>query len=281
MARAISQIPATFPYQSYFDTTALSRAILMAGVANPIIDSTRQYAQTKGVGVALHPCSQSPVAIKFKGGDADSAVINLTPGQRVFPGDFHEFEWGLPFGWLGGGTVVLYVIHDRKAEIDFPASDSPIIFQRLRMPILDGVVDAAPVINWPLSFPWSNATRVNGAVTAPQQAAPLFHVIPTNTLMRFNAAAGFIAALDLVLQIRNCDPFDLNSAPDQAAGYANQNHFFPITFNPVLGPNVPAPLWLTDPVTDLAGDFAAVSILDPASGGLATFVDVVRYGRFM
>lgn len=272
--RSITQIPTTFIYQSYL---AAGR-MLLQGVGNPIIDSTRRYAQTPGVGLALHPCSQSPVAVKFKGGKLDTAVVTLTPGQKIITGPFSEFEWGLPFGWLGGGTSVLYVIHNEKADVTFPSVRPVVIFHRLQLTIVNGNVDAAPVINWPNQFPWSNAIRVSGGNNQPQPAAPIFSVDPDVALFRLNLT-GFLAPVTLTLQIRNVDAFDLKSDPDQTAGYTNVNQFYDLTFNPVAGPNTPAVAWLPAEVARLGGDSAAVSILDTAGVLAGSTVDVIRYGR--
>ncbi len=59
MSHSISQLLANFAYQSYFDATLHEKALLVQAVGNPIVASTRQYAQMEGEGLALHPLSQS------------------------------------------------------------------------------------------------------------------------------------------------------------------------------------------------------------------------------
>ena len=278
--KSITQLAATFNFQSYFDNTLLSTAILTAGNGNPIIDSTLQTAQNKGIGVVLHPASDAPVAIRFHGGEVNSTVIHLVPGQRMITGRFDKFDWGLPFGWLGGGAVILYVLGSEDMDVSFPSVDAPIVIQRLRMQIVNGNSVVAPgTPNWPLAFPWSNANRgTGGGNVTPQPAAPLISIIPDVTLLQYKAALG--APLDLNIQFTNAADPATNSPPDQAAGYSNLIQFLPITIPAVIGPNVAAPIWLTPPQSSLAGDACAVTILDPASAVGGQFVDVVRYGRF-
>lgn len=280
--KAITQLAATYTFQSYFDSALLQNAILPQTVGNPIVDSTRQYAQNPGMGVALHPASQSPVAIKFKGGDADSAVIHLTPGQKIFPGDFSSFDWGLPFGWLGGGAVILYVLNGKGADVEFPQSNAPIVFHRVRVPIKNATVAAPGAPNWPRSFPWSNANRGTGGGNAtPQRSSPLFMIHPDVVKMQFTGT-GVVLPVDLNMEIINSDGFDLRSPPDQVAGYANGVHWWPVSFPAALGPNVAQVVWLEDKIARLAGDSAAVNFIDPAGAlGDTAFVDCVRWGRFM
>lgn len=270
--RPLTQIVGSFAYQSHFGTAR----ILQQGVGDPIVGSTKQTGQTPGIGFALHPCSQSPVAIKLRGGQSDSAELVLTPGQKIITGRFTGFDWGLPFGWLGGGRVVLYVIHREDANVSFPSARPAIIFHRLRLTVVNGAADAAPIVNWPLQFPWSNAVRVVAGSNQPQPAGPVFTIEPEATLFKLNTSP-FNADVALTLQIRNCDPFDLQAAG--AAGYANVNQFYALGFQSVNGRAQVA--WLPAEVARLAGDSAAVSILDTASVLGGETVDVVRYGRLM
>ena len=287
MSKSIVQLAATFTIQSYFDNVLLQNAILPAGVGNPIIDSTRQYAQNPGFGVALHPASKSPVAIKFHGGDADTAVVHLTPGQKIMTtGEFKGFDWGLPFGWLGGGAVQLYVL-GKGADVEFPDAMSPILFHRMRLQIVNG--SGPPAIpgnpNWPLAFPWSNAIRKFGALTVPQPASPLFQLTPDVTIVRYGPAGTALAAsLDLNIAFVNIGVLDMNSPPDQAAGYGattGQISWFPITIPFAPGPNIASLVWLQPEVGHFAGDQAAVTFYDPASGVGGNYIDVARYGKFM
>ncbi len=276
----IRQIATTFTYQSYFDRTLLQNAILLQDVGKLIVRSTLQYAQSGGVAVALHPASESPVAIRFRGGDANSAEVVITPGQKVRIGSFEGFDWGLPFGWLGGGSVVLYVL-DEGGDVTFPTCKAPIIFHRMRVAAV-GADPAAPgTPNWPLAFPWSNANRGTIATPTPQHSAPLLRLIPEMTFIRYAGALGAAGPIDLVLKWINVTHYDQNSPPDQAAGYDNGIHYWPITFQTVPGPLMLAPLWLPPELGTFAGDQAAFYIYDPTGTYAGEPFDVVRYGRFM
>ena len=284
--KSVTPISATFAYQSYLDSTALHQAILAQGAGNVIVDSTKQTAQIPGVGVALHPASNSPVTIVFKGTSGSDPLV-ITPGQVVHVDPFVGFDWGLPFGWLGGGPVLLYVMHSKEAQINFAGSNAPVPFHRLRVPITNFNADpAAPgTPNWPLGFPWANAFRLSGTQTIPQQARPVLQVIPDITLMQYTGACS--APIELIAKWINVDPFDLNSPPDQATGYDNGVHYYPVTISSANqtggGPNLAAPLWLPPEIGQLGGDNAAFYLLDPTNtlGGTGVYVDVVRYGRFM
>ena len=65
-----------FPWQSFFDDTQLGQAISVQPQNEPIVPSTRVAVPTPGFGVGLHPDSQVPLAVKFKGssGVSDSQV---------------------------------------------------------------------------------------------------------------------------------------------------------------------------------------------------------------
>lgn len=285
--KPITQLAATFEFQSYFDDTLLSNAILAQANGNPIVDSTKQTSQTPGRGLALHPSSHAPVAVRFKGGDnADSSTIVLTPGQKVMVGPFDQFDWGLPFGWLGGGRVVLYVIHGNESDIVFPQTHNPVVFHRQRLSIQNAPVAAPGTPNWPMTVPWSNANRsVSGNLT-PQQASGLFPIIPERVVFYYRGAPASALPIDLLLEIINPTAFTRFSMPDQNSGvpgYSNGVLYFPFTVSaiPAPGPNVAAVGWLPPEVNDLAGENAAVYVVDPAGALGGQKIDVVRYGRFM
>lgn len=258
--RSVTQIPANFAIQSYFDRVLLQTAILPQPPGNPIVDSTRQYAQTPGVGFALHPSSQSPVAIRAKGGDVDTAVITLTPGQKIITGRFTEFEWGLPFGWLGGGNVVLYVIHNEKADVVFPSARMPIIFHRQTIRVQAAVPLAIP--NLPLAFPWSNAF----SGVQPVNGGPIFAIDPDVTL--------------LVTESSPPGPNSFWASWDQVPAV---NPAF-ATIQYLLSFPTPASsgsiIWLPPELGKLAGDAAVLSFFDDV-GMVGIYIDVTRYGRLM
>lgn len=282
--RSVTQLAATFSLQSFFDSALLQKAILGQDVGNPIVASTRQYAQTPGFGVALHPASQAPVAIGFKGGAADSAIVTLTPGQTIMTGSFSQFEWGLPFGWLGGGDVILYVLHNEKAMAPFPQSNTPIIFHRTRLAITANP-GGAYVANWPGAFPWPNA--LSGAGSLPQQASATFNVMPDIAMFRLrtdlSAAAPPVPAT-LTLVFRGIDAFDMNSATPPVTNTTDLTGF-DLTFTPTADTagGEFSLAWLPTEIARLVGDACSVSVVDRSAGSLyiASFLDVVRYGRLM
>lgn len=190
---AASQISKVFAYQSFCDTDSEWRAVLPQSPSEPIVASTRESVQTSGFGVALHPDSQTPVAIRFIGAgrDAGSGVYILKPGQQIRPTGvlvdgrpgFSGFEWGLPFGWLGGGLATIIVLQTPDAAVDWPASTpTEIIFHRQRLTVLGSgdlynVISTVPATwanNWPMRFPSPLTVRydVNLDVEYPQGGNP-------------------------------------------------------------------------------------------------------------
>ena len=279
--RSITQIPANFVLQSYLDATLLEQAILPQALGHPIVDSTRLYGQTPGVGVALHPCSNSPVAIKFKGGSADSAVVTLTPGEQMIVGDFKEFEWGLPYGWLGGGSVTLYVLHKPEARLDFAGGGpSSALFHRLCIPVvIPAEIPADPNPNWPGTFPWPFAFSSTPPLTAaPQPGAPVIAIQPDYVMFRLVTVAALAAPVTITLIW-----FDIDDVNENAAGVvvAGQSMSFDIVFPASLTTQSIA--WIPRELAALVGEIGAASIIavDVASvlGANLVELDALRYGR--
>lgn len=274
--RSITQLATTFPFQSYFDSVLQQDAILGQSAGNPIVDSTRLLAQTPGYGVALHPASRAPVAIRFKGGSADSSIVFLSPGQIVRAGDFTEFEWGLPFGWLGGGPVTLLVLNSEVADVRFPQSNVSLPFHRTRLPIL-AAIPGSPVYNWPIAFPWSNA--MGGVI--PQGASPAFNLEPTSTLMRLRFAlssASPAVPATFTLVWTGTDVLDQNS--DGTINVTDETTY-DVTFSPVsdgLAADY-STAWLPTDLARLGGDYSSLYVIDKTGLYTSAFVDVVRFGR--
>jgi hypothetical protein len=276
--KSITQIPAAYPFQSYFDSALLQTALLQQAMGASIVASTLQSAQSKGVGVALHAQSDTPVAFRFRGGDADSAEIIVAPGQKMLVGSFDTFDYGLPFGWLGGGTALIYVIHHTGADYDLGGGGrSPIIFQRQRMIIDSGL---APAVwpgtfraNWPRTFPWPSATM--GAAGTPQTGAALLDVEPEIVILRLRASPA--AAVTLSLVWRGTDDLDIDGA-----GALNVTDFSSVD---VSFPAVPAgsgvfPLiTLPAEIHRLACAAGGVNFVDPTGALEGSFIDIVRYAR--
>jgi hypothetical protein len=280
--RAITQIPATFPFQSFPDGT-LERGIREQASGSPIVDalvggagpsaaqSQKREAQTRGVGVALHPASECPVAVKFKGGTADSSEVILTPGQKVRVGTFDAIEWGLPFGWLGGGTATLLVLHTPEADVAFTSQPGSVVFHRVRTTIVTDFAQPVPA-NWPGTFPWPNAINLN---SKPQGAGPVIPIQPDLVLVRLRQEA-LAAPADLYLHFQAITPLDERDTPDNVD--AN------VTVVPLTIPTTPAgrPLvWLPAEVARLVSVAGGVNVVDPANaaGLVGVGIEFVRYGR--
>jgi hypothetical protein len=193
----VVQINNQYPLQSYFDNTLLEKALLYQAQGEPIVKSTQRTESIAGYAVGLHPSSQCPVAIRFQKGSqsTDSGVVVLKPGQIVRPngeqaqqdGRFSGFDYGLPFGWLGGGSVTLIVFRTSDSKVDW-LDHSEVIFHRQRAIILaTAAVPASTALkpNWPISFPWISAKQGTNAL--PQGGQPILAVKPTRVAMALSA----------------------------------------------------------------------------------------------
>jgi hypothetical protein len=272
--RAISQIPVNFAFQSYFDDTLLQKAILEQAPGEGIVPSTLKRSQDKGNVVGLGGTSDCPLAIRFRGG-RDSAPIILRPGQVIRPGRFDGFDYGLPFGWLGGGLAVLFVGHEEDVDSYIGAARPEIIFHRTRLKIVADAVTPTLVKNWPLRFPWTQAVR--GASSSNQNGAPLLTVEPTRTLLRLRM--NDIVGHTVRLIFRGSHDFDQDSAG--AVGTTDQE-YVDLTF-PANG----APTSTPYPMVELPAAFARLACdeggVSATNLGVAAltdqYIDVVRYGR--
>jgi hypothetical protein len=269
--KTFTQIAATFPYQSFLDDTLLETAINLQSPGSLIVDTDdtpKRNEQTAGIGVALHPSSETPIAIRFFG-PHESGVIILTPGSRMITGPFDRFEWGLPFGWLGGGTALLYVLHEPDVDLGFSTDAPDILFHRQRLLIgADFTPDPLPDVNWPVAFPWSNA--FSGA--QPQASAAILPMQPTWTLLRLRVAS--VAPVTLYGVYRATNDLDTD---DVGVSSTTDSTTIEISF-----PGVPAgfPLaWIEDPVTRLGGKNTIFYLVDPLDVQTGEFVDAVRYGK--
>ena len=189
------EVAAKFQYQSYFDDVLGAQAILRQAPNEQIVRSTKRTEELAGYAVGLHPSSQTPVAISFRGGQqqGSSATLRLKPGEviRPFgspeaPGKFSGFDWGLPFGWLGGGNALLVVFRTDDASVDW-VDRSEIVFHRTRVQVLaPAAVPTAPEFNWPTRFPWPKAAFGTQALS--QSGTPVLSVNPTRIAMTLRLA---------------------------------------------------------------------------------------------
>jgi len=283
------EISYQFITQSYFDSTLLEKAILPQAPNEQIVSSTKQQTGQAGYALGLHPSSQTPIAVQFKSGQqqGSSAVFRLKPGEviRPFgepggqPGRFSGFEWGLPFGWLGGGSVSLILFRTADAKVDW-LDRSEIVFHRTRMAIIaPAAVPASTALrfNWPTRFPWPKALQ--GANSMTQKGAPALAVTPTRTVMSLRgdlAAAAtmrmyfigsdeFAEASDGTIGLVDALGYDVTWgtwASVASANYATQNQF------QFMGPEV----------FRIGANQGSVILVDKGATLAGKFVDVVRYG---
>lgn len=290
----------TFNYQSYFDNTALERAILASPPAEPIIPSTVTTDNTPGYGVALYQASESPVAVQFLlggstgKGKSGSATFVLRPGE-VYHGleRFDAIRYGLPQGWLGGGTVQLRVLQGPGDKELMVSPGTETMIQRIRLPIVSaadtltlGARGTSP--NWPLQFPWINSFDFNNN---PQKNQPLLVVDPTKTIMRLrkiNAAPAVVRALWLF-----SDDFDLQKDGVTYDSQATSGSFYDIQFpstvqsglkiNPAAAADAEMPMvTLNDEVTRIGGGACTLILIDlngtlGSSFAAPVLVDIERF----
>lgn len=200
---APQQITKTFPIQSYFfsDIPGGYSALLPQPTNTGIVQSTLQERnQTEAYAVGLAPWSEAPVAIEMQVGEAGglSSPIILRPGEVLAPAglargeDFRTFRglrWGLPFGWLGGGLVSLFLFKSPDSLPNWTFGPKEVLFHRFQIKVREAsATPPSPMVhNWPTRFPWTRAYA--GADGVNQSGTPNVSVSPTKTLLRLNDAA--------------------------------------------------------------------------------------------
>lgn len=289
----------TYPYQSYFDSALMERAILAQPPSEPIVRSTFAEEPTPGFGVGLYSASESPVAVQLLlgNGKSGSATFVLRPGE-VFMTEqrFEGIRYGLPFGWLGGGTVQLRIFPEKDDKALFIGAGAETMFHRIRLPIW--AVTDNPLVaigaqrgvsaNWPIQFPWINAfNRVN----SPQNGQPSVVVDPTKIVIRLRKAA-LAAASRVRLLLLQTDDFDLQSDGATYDGIATSGTWvdfqFPATtasgvqINGVATAEFPI-VTLDDEVMRVGGGSALAICIDMdgtivSTLGAPVFVDIERFG---
>lgn len=283
-------IPRTFAYQSYFDSTLLSRALLPQTPGSIIVGSTFDRQTISGYAAGLHPASQTPVMVEFSSGRAgDKLGFFLRPGEIIRPlGDkaFTGFSWGLPFGWLGGGLAQLVIFQNLRSIADWGVRQE-VVFHRQRIAVRNnggGAVTLAS--NWPLRFPWPNAFR--DAASIAQGGGPIVHVQPTRTVLRLRGQPTNSAAMRaLIFRNADLDEASDGSYPAIPSQVAYEDIVWPSVTNSgvTVGGSATTEmptivLDATHPLTLLGGDQCAVIFVsvsgDTTLDGL--FVDVERFG---
>ncbi len=281
-----------FAYQSYFDSTLLEKAILTQSQNEPIVGSTKVTANVGGYMFGLHPSSQTPVAIRpiVGGSTASPQAIILKPGQTYRPhgriegrpGHFSGFDWGLPFGWLGGGVATLYVFPASDARVEWNG-DPEVLFHRQRMKIVaPAALPANASKNWPVRFPWTQALR--GASSVPQSGAAIISVgTPTRVEMSLRLAS-MVTASTMRMLIQESNDFGLDSAGAIIPAEALFDDYVWGTYAAAGGAgnlSTHYPVQQYDgPLVRLAADDGGVCLVDISASTLTNaYVDICRYGR--
>lgn len=291
------EITEIFPYQSYFDDTLKERAILASPPNESIIPSTFREINLSGYAVGLLPSSETPIAIRFKTGaqQGASATFRLKPGQVLRPhgrpngkessGQFSGIEWGLPGGWLGGGSANMILFRTADATTSW-IDHAEVAFYRTRMQILapaDVPAGAAARKNWPGRFPWAQA--IFGASGLNQRGRAALALQPTRTLLRLQETT-VADATDVRVMFIGADVLAQDGqVPPQLD--LNDVGFFDMTWGTFAPPaGAAGAALLAKPTQILTGQIERLSCnngslvmmaLGPELEG--SFVDLVRYGK--
>jgi hypothetical protein len=314
-----------FPYQSFWGldggpVVPYDNETNVPQPAGKLIVSP-EVREVAGYAVGLHPTAEAPIAIRFLAGQKSTPtpLYTLLPGQIVrplgmvagVPQPFAAFEWGLPWGWLGGGATPLWIFKSPDAKVDWGTARPEVCFHKTRTPVRalpDGTLGslgsnfpyATSKPNWPTRFPWKNAKSYLGTA---QGGIGNLSVQPTRTFIRLRNVGGSLAApVDVLAVCRFGGPLrsmtkypehtDVRDNSDETAFY--QMLTFP------ADPPVPAyaaalvpPFagftkdgsWVevTDgPLARFGGDDANVLFFDMSDalnvGGTAD-LEIIRYGR--
>jgi len=292
----IVQLTEQFPIQSYFDaaaelTTPPSTAALVQPTNSNIIQSTlKDKANQGGYAIGLAPWSQSPLALRINFGEGgNSSAVTLRPGQVFRPNGkqrFQGFEYGLPYGWLGGGMATLFIFKTEGAEVWWEGEQAEVLFHRFRTTILAGPATAPSYRNWPNRFPWSQMYRYRGVGVTPisQQGQPSLAISrTTKVLLRLNVGATVITAdQDARMIFWGTDDFGIGA--DGITAVNSDNFFEDVSFpDPaaiVLGGTQNNPIVSVDVSTaGLGANAWGVNIVaPPASVLVGKTVDICRYG---
>jgi hypothetical protein len=299
-------VPVIFPLQSYMDAsfeaqTPTAQAVSTQPTNVGFVQGTVQEKQTPGFAVGLAPWSECPVAVRFKasGVAGNSTPLVLRPGETLTPhggaisaeGDrfinFSALDFGLPFGWLGGGLATLYIFKTPASIPLWETDRKELLFHRFRTTIreTDLVAPVPARKNWPTRFPWAQVFRgVPAAMSVDQRGSAVLAVEPTRTLMRLigNIPAADVTGAPFRVVWWSTDDFDTAAdgvtipAPAAATTAYWQNSWpGDATFvdqNPMV--------FIPPEFAALASNTWGVTVEVPAGSPLiGAEVEFVRYGR--
>lgn len=293
----IVQFTEHYQIQSYFDaaaelTTPPSVAVAVQPSTNQIVPSTlKNKSSQSGFAIGLAPWSKAPVAVQINfGPGGSSAVVLLRPGQLFTPNGgerFEGFSYGLPFGWLGGGTVTLFLFKTKEATVDWAGFQSEVLFHRFRTTILTAASPSVPPSyrNWPTEFPVDNMFRYDLTLGPQSQGGKPTLMVSnvTRTLLRLNGTVP--AAPDNEFRVLFWGPDSFEADAGGAAGIPpNSGQFYWEGFWPIstagFAPADKAVVELPQGIAAESCNYWGISIVAPAGSALlGQTVDVVRYGR--
>lgn len=293
------EVTSKFLYQSYFDNTLGPQALLAQQPGSLIVQSTLSTQQVAGYGVGLHPSSEAPIAISFftGGQQGGSSPYRLAPGEIIRPhgkptdtsGAFSGFQYGLPFGWLGGGSVLLVVLRTPDSQISwnhFPE----VIYHRMRLQIVAPAsipTSATVVPNWPHRFPWPYAVRGSSNLT--QRGQPALAVTPTKMAMRLRVADMSAGSADMRCIFYGTNDFDLDVNGSITAPATVSAGFVDVTWGNTVAYPGSVGVGTTQYQTQFFSDSQLSRFSSDEGGALVLtstdarlqgqFVDIVRYGQ--
>lgn len=270
-----------FPLQSFFDNTQLVNALIAQDPANPIVLSTT--AQVRGRVIGLHPESQCPVAL-IATGPGGSSTTTLTPGQIVrglTSPRFTSIDWGLPFGWLGGGLAKLVVADDEDAFLGWPQQLHEVLLQRFRLKIATDTSPSTTPNAWaaslPLRFPWKNGFRYNASSMIPQNGGGEIAATPTRLVMRLRVN-NLAAPATMRMLFRGIDDFDLGS-DGSTISYTDLTGV-DVDWPVAAGTATPYPVKeIRDGLALCRGDSMVLTLASADAALTNQYVDVLSYGQ--
>lgn len=299
-AGAPQQITKIFPFQTYFDAsfeTIPANAMLDSPSNQGIIQSTLQDKnQTEAYAIGLAPWSEAPIAARMQSQDDGglSSPLILRPGEILSPTglargesyrNFRGLEWGLPFGWLGGGLVSVFLFKSPETLPDWTYGAKEVCFHKFQTTIIAAnAVPPNPMYwNWPTRFPWARAFRGSGAVGLSQAGTPNLSVKPTRTLLRLNGV-NLAAAEACRVVFWGTDTFDSTSSgldPSTQPAVAQSAYYeFSWPANTAGGwPAHQQVVTLPEDINQIVANAYGITIEAIAGGSLVgATVNVVRYG---
>lgn len=265
----ISVFNKVFAIQSFFDNAAGANAILKQGMNEPVAQKVTE-PRVPGRFFGLHPTSQTPVALRPMSVGATSPLI-LKPGQFIEAEMMNGFEWGLPFGWMGGGFASLVVANGKEAFSGWTTEKVEVLIHRVRIQVQADGTPASRTFAaaWPYRFPFPNGK-------------PTIAVEPTRASLRLRLN-NLAAPAEMRILTKSNDDLDIGSdgLTPGTADFTYMDVNFPAAQPGVLAVGFPVVEIVGIPAR-LGGDIAAVALID-LTGAAAVltgaFVDILRYGK--